>query len=87
MIKVKAYSNGENKTNVDLTMDGLGSDLIQEALAIVGSVFGDLAENAPDIHRMALIGLSLHPEILLGSNAPGAPAEDFLITKIFEGVN
>lgn len=69
MIELKATAdNVRNGTSVQVKYDGTGFDIIQETVALIRGLMGDLHKNAPSLHEAIITELALNPSVLLGED-------------------
>ena len=69
MVEVKATAdNVRNGTSVKVKYDGTGFDVIQETVALIRGLMGDLRKNAPNLHAAIITELALDPSVLLGED-------------------
>ena len=67
MIEVKAKVDEEqNGTNLTLSVEGTGKDILIETLSIIQGLMGDLKNNSEELHLIAVKIIADNPSILLG---------------------
>lgn len=85
MVKIKAQSDGD-ETHVSVSVEGTGEDILNESLAAIEGLMGNLKEQSVILHSMALKVMSDDPKILLGKTT-GESGAKFEQIRIKEGVN
>lgn len=69
MVEVKAIAdNVRNGTSVQVKYDGTGFDVIQETVALIRGLMGDLRKNAPSLHAAIITEIALDSSIILGED-------------------
>lgn len=69
MIEVKAKADVERQgTSISTSMEGMGIELVNEAIAIIKSVMGSLKSTDQTLHMVALAQIAMDSSILIGDD-------------------
>lgn len=89
MIEVKAKVDEEqNGTNITLSVEGTGKDILIETMSIIQALMGDLKNNSSALHLIAVKVIADNPSILIGDAEESISLPEVMEhVTIKEGVN